>query len=160
MHVQIHLYLFLSRSLFRILHLRFWMIIRSTLLYHVNQVPIPPVCTATDECDANVQVMFSETNGPDCNFGILRTWTAIDDCGNTSSYTQVITVIDEEDPVVILPPDQTIDCTDLIPAPFSLVTDNCDEDPSVDVSELIIPGNCPQEYILQRTYTATDVCGK
>ncbi|NND77796.1 MAG: T9SS type A sorting domain-containing protein, partial [Flavobacteriales bacterium] len=124
-----------------------------------NDVPEPPICTATDECDADVQVFYSETSGPDCNFGILRTWTAIDDCGNTSTYTQTITVIDTEDPVIILPPDQTIDCADAIPVPFSLVQDNCDEDPLIEISENTLPGDCPQEFIFQRTFTATDACG-
>ena len=43
-------------------------------------------------------------------YTITRTWTASDPCGNTAQCVQVITVIDDEAPVMICPPNITIEC--------------------------------------------------
>ncbi|NND77845.1 MAG: T9SS type A sorting domain-containing protein, partial [Flavobacteriales bacterium] len=124
-----------------------------------EMIPDAEILTASDICDSDVPVVFSETGGTSCSDPIIRTWMAEDDCGNMTSHTQVITLIDTEAPEVLVPPDQTIECDESVPLPFYIVTDNCDTDPLVEIEELIIPGDCPQEYILERTYTATDNCG-
>src|SRR5690606_9267892 len=50
---------------------------------------------ATDNCDTNVPVQFSEEliQGT-CGFTLIRTWTATDDCGNMAIQSQRITVLD------------------------------------------------------------------
>jgi hypothetical protein len=37
--------------------------------------------------------------------------------------------------------------------------DNCDSDPTLSFSDLVIPGACPQEFTIERTWSATDQCG-
>jgi gliding motility-associated-like protein len=124
-------------------------------------VPALPTVTATDNCDTNPEVIFEEkTEDTDCGEIITRTWTATDACGNSEVATQILDLSDSEAPVfVTLPADLTVDC-DNIPTSNDLeVEDNCDTDISVLFSDIIIPGACANDYILMRTWTATDDCG-
>jgi hypothetical protein len=130
-----------------------------------GDVPAPATVTATDICDDDVPVVFNETEsnpGSSCNNTITRTWTATDDCGNTATCTQTITVNDNTAPVLSgCPADITIECDESVPAPATVTaTDNCDPNPIVTYDgETITPGACPQEYTITRSWTATDACG-
>ena len=64
----------------------------------------------------------------DSEYTLIRTFTAEDECGNSSQAQQVVTVVDESAPVLSdLPADQVIDCNDEVPAPPVLTaSDNCD----------------------------------
>jgi hypothetical protein len=126
-----------------------------------NAVPTAAILTATDNCDAPV-VVYNETrtNG-NCpsNYILTRTWTATDACGNTSSKTQIITVQDTQAPVLSAAPlNVTVECNAVPTAAILTATDNCDE-PTVTYAEVRTNGNCPSNYILTRTWTATDACG-
>ena len=73
--------------------------------------------TATDNCTADADIMISYTDAPSlggCNGtgSITRTWVAEDDCGNSSSCDQILTVIDTEAPAIACPDDVTIQCDD------------------------------------------------
>ena len=47
---------------------------------------------------------------------LTRVWTATDNCGNVATATQVITVQDTTDPVLVgVPADATVEC-DAVPA--------------------------------------------
>ncbi|WP_296378261.1 hypothetical protein, partial [Winogradskyella sp.] len=70
--------------------------------------------TATDACGSDFTLTFEDvtTNG-DCagEYSVTRTWTATDACGNASTATQTINVIDTDAPVIAaLPADSTINC--------------------------------------------------
>ena len=67
-------------------------------------MPPAPTVTATDNCDGPVAVNYiqSESNpGVSCTNIIMRTWTAADASGNTTNFTQTITVNDATPPVLI-----------------------------------------------------------
>ena len=93
-------------------------------------------------------------------YTLLRTWTARDACGNQSSRTQTLTVVDTTPPVLSASPaDATVSC-DAVPAPATLTaTDKCDPSPTVAFAETRTNGACPQTYTLLRTWTARDACG-
>jgi hypothetical protein len=128
-----------------------------------DAIPTAAILTATDNCDASPAIAYVEvrTNG-NCpsNYILTRTWTATDACGNSSNRVQVITVQDTHAPVLSsAPTDETVEC-DAIPAAATLTAiDNCDASPSVTYAEVRTNGNCPSNYILTRTWTATDACG-
>ena len=123
-----------------------------------NAIPAAPVVTASDACDTNVPVTFSEQVGTGCPYTITRTWTATDDCGNVASATQVITVIDEVSPELIgVPLDATVECGSIPAVPAVAAFDECSGALQVSFNESVLPANCG--YILQRFWTATDNCG-
>ena len=123
-----------------------------------DAIPEPAVLEATDNCDEDVEVTFSsETEGDACEYTLTRTWTAVDCSGNMDVSTQVITVVDDEDPVFEpFPIEVTVDCTEVSSYTIE-VTDNCDEDVTLTFEDVFFSGGC--YGVLQRTWTATDDCG-
>lgn len=95
-------------------------------------------------------------------YAITRTWTVTDDCTNNLVCTQVIQVQDVVPPVINCPANLVIAC-DQPPAPpvtgVPVVTDACDPNPVVIFSDAVIPGACPQNSTVLRTWQATDACG-
>ena len=130
--------------------------------------PSPPTLMASDNCDSEVEIMFTtnmESNN-DCAGGtMIRTWEAIDDCGNSVSHSQAIVFRDNTPPVFngVLPADmEGLECSDfdLNNPPILTATDNCD--PNVVVSFLQeVEDNISDcaGGTLRRTWTATDDCG-
>jgi large repetitive protein len=130
-----------------------------------NAIPaVPAVITATDNCDNDVTIAFNETTTPgSCagNYTITRTWTATDDCNNTISHTQIITVEDTTAPVwaQAMPANVTVQCNAIPTVPAGITaTDNCDNDVTVAFNETTTPGSCAGNYTITRTWTATDDC--
>ncbi|MEZ5030635.1 MAG: gliding motility-associated C-terminal domain-containing protein [Saprospiraceae bacterium] len=120
------------------------------------------VATADDNCDNDVEVSVSESEKDlNCGYQIIRTFTATDDCGNTATAQQVITVTDTGAPVLVgVPADLTVDLTagQSVPAPANVTaTDECDNDVTVTFTEMEDTKDCG--YLLIRTWTATDDCG-
>lgn len=118
--------------------------------------------TATDACAPPVTLTHSEASLPQpCGFIIERTWVATDACGNSTSRIQRITVRDGKPPVFGAgPSDLTVACQEPIPAaPSVSASDNCDPDPVITLQTTNLPGNCPGNYQIIRTWIATDHCG-
>jgi gliding motility-associated-like protein/uncharacterized repeat protein (TIGR01451 family) len=130
-----------------------------------NVPPVPTNITATDACAGSVPVIFSEvTNGgpDDCTYSIIRTWRATDDCGNSAIKQQHIWVADNTPPVIAanLPLELSVSCeVPVPPAPALAISDNCDDSPTVELVETILPGENGCQYSLLRKWTVTDHCG-
>src|SRR5678815_2329852 len=93
-----------------------------------------------------------------------RKWTATDNCGNSSSKTQTITVSDNTAPVLSgVPANTTAECSAVPAAATPTASDNCDATPTISYSESSTQtsnGSCSdQNYTLTRKWTATDNCG-
>ena len=103
-----------------------------------DAVPAPVVLTASDNCDTNVSVIYTQNIvGQDdacpAEYTISRNWSVTDCAGNNTAHTQIITVEDTTNPVLIgtLPTNATAQC-DAVPAPVVLTaSDNCDTNVSV-----------------------------
>jgi hypothetical protein len=132
-----------------------------------SQVPPPATVTASDNCALapGQQPVFQETRTPDptCpnNVTITRRWTATDTCGNQASATQTITVRDTTGPTLSgVPGNVQAECNAVPPPAAVTASDNCSTAPiAVTFNETRTPGNCPNNYTLTRTWTATDACG-
>ncbi|SHN44200.1 gliding motility-associated C-terminal domain-containing protein, partial [Chitinophaga sp. CF418] len=146
---------------------RFSMSLPPAITVDCDKVPTVATITATDNCTVSVAVKVSEkkeflSSVCTSNYRLTRTWTAIDNCGNTATMQQVITVQDTTRPVftVIPPADTTVSC-DAVPAPPTSLkaTDNCS---AVKISYTqtreTIPGACASNYRLIRIWTAKDQC--
>ncbi|SFW78902.1 gliding motility-associated C-terminal domain-containing protein [Chitinophaga sancti] len=127
----------------------------------------PTTVNATDNC-GTVKVSFSQSRvaaAGACagNYQLIRTWIAKDQCGNTNTWKQTITVQDTTKPVIgTAPADVTVACGGTIPAEAALyATDNCDAafpkratmttDPyTVDICN---------GYTITRRWNIKDACG-
>jgi formylglycine-generating enzyme required for sulfatase activity len=135
-----------------------------------DSVPPPVEPTATDNCDSNVPVIFNETRTDgDCpsRYTLTRTWTATDDCGNSTTETQVITVQDTTAAVfTIVPVDANVmrdgngNIAELNAWLTSTVeaVDNCGS-VSIVNDFTSFPYECGNTGSLTVTWTATDDCG-
>src|SRR6185503_14044095 len=131
-------------------------------------MPVFPEPVASDVC-GGVSLSHSDENLPgNCamggkiKFAIKRTWTATDDCGNTATCSQTISVQDMAAPSITCAPNTTIDCPDMHVFPEPVASDLCGG-VSLSHSDENLPGNCASggkiKYAIKRTWTATDDCG-
>jgi gliding motility-associated-like protein len=86
--------------------------------------------TATDNCDTDLTI----TNNAPAEFLIGTTtviWTVTDNAGNTTTCEQLVVVEDDEDPVLVCPPDVTLQnndpgqCNAFVSIAEPVVSDNC-----------------------------------
>ncbi|MBK7342537.1 MAG: hypothetical protein IPJ06_05180 [Saprospiraceae bacterium] len=126
---------------------------------------VPGTPTATDNCDQDVTITYlgeNKANGSCADdYTLTRTWKAEDNCGNTKTATQKITVRDTQDPVFVnFPLDITVECH-TVPDPATPGgIDNCDLNVTVTyLGEIRQDGNCEDRYVLIRTWKVEDNCG-
>jgi hypothetical protein len=130
-----------------------------------SEVPEAPGAEGADiydNCGYDVTVEFrTEMVEGECedSYTILWIWEALDYCENFSTDTTVITVVDTTDPMLEVPQGGMFDCDEEIVYGQASATDNCDEDVEITFSDATTPGECPQEFMVVRTWTATDNCG-
>ncbi|MEM7394930.1 MAG: hypothetical protein AAF492_21570, partial [Verrucomicrobiota bacterium] len=90
---------------------------------------------------------------------LTRTWTYTDDCGEPHTAMQTVTIRDTLPPEIICPTNITLewgDDTGPNRTGTSIVTDNCDTNPTITYSETVV-GTWTQ--IITRICTAIDSCG-
>ncbi|AWK06730.1 hypothetical protein HYN56_21855 [Flavobacterium crocinum] len=131
-------------------------------------VPEPAEMTASDNCNGDLPIVFTETksdivNGCTSNYTLTRIWKTSDCAGNTTSHTQIIKVKDTTPPTGTVPANVTnLASIDLIPvgSPTDIkdAADNCSPTVNIMVTDTNTPcdGNVT---IITRTYTLTDCAG-
>ena len=126
-----------------------------------SEEPLLEDAIATDNCSSpdiseEIEVLIGDCNGA---YSWIRTFTATDNCGNATSAQQVITFIDTTAPAFTsVPEDYTTECSNELILDLATASDLCSET-SVTIEEISTDGDCPNEYTLTRTFTATDECG-
>ncbi len=120
-----------------------------------------PNPTASDAC-GSVELSEEMTvldGGCPNSYTIVRTFTAIDACGNFSQAVQSVTVVDDDAPVLAgLPADLTLECGDAIPETGVTAEDACAGTMEVTYSDVEVTLDACQ-YQVVRTFAATDSCG-
>ncbi len=118
-----------------------------------------------DNCDTTLDATYSDSvaAGSCANESVItRTWSLTDDCSNTTTLVQTITVVDTTAPTFNedLPEDVTVECDNIPNGDASTLTaaDSCGN-ATVTFEEVITNGGCDNDFIIERTWTATDVCG-
>lgn len=123
-----------------------------------------------DNCDNTPTVTYTDAVNDGSCVGetvITRSWKVTDDCGNSTTQDQTITIKDEIAPTFTTPEPVTIykdenceyDADPSITGSPSNVNDNCDPDPDVTYADVVVAGSCMGEEIITRTWTVTDDCG-
>lgn len=123
---------------------------------------------ATDNCSPVTGITTQDVSAqnPDpqnCGhytYQITRIFTATDECGNTRTATQMLSIVDNQGPVFAGFTDTTGVC-DVAPVlPVPIATDPCSGlTPTPDtVSVVTTPTSCPDAYTLTITWIAQDVC--
>ena len=115
-----------------------------------------------DNCDSEVTITYEDAGSLDnCDGSAVatRTWTATDDCGNTSTAQQkVYRTPDTEAPVLTgVGPDGTYDCTEAPVFSNPGATDDCDSDVDITYEDVDNGAGCLGG--ITRIWTATDDCG-
>lgn len=131
-----------------------------------DYVPFEP--TFSDDCTPAESVTWSFEDEVvsgvfPTDFVLVRTYTAIDLCGNVTEDEMTITVIDTLPPTLTdLPEDLTLSCDawpDFEATPPS-ASDNCDPEPQAgDTDTTITPGACPGNFTVALTFNYTDLSG-
>jgi hypothetical protein len=113
--------------------------------------------TVSDDCTPVDQIIvdYSDQSGEGL---ITRSWTATDKAGKVSSCTQIITLLDEEVPVISCPPDRELSCgasTDPSDTGYPTVSDNCTPHDQIAVDY----ADATSDGLILRTWTAVDLAG-
>lgn len=118
----------------------------------------PPVFA--DNCDQELNITSSFTTlTSGCTTTDTYTWTATDDCGNSTSASTVVTTTDNTPPVFVgVPGDRYYDCNDTFGVDIVEAEDNC-SDVTITHSDVLVPGYCAYNYTIERTFRAEDECG-
>ncbi|MFN5365124.1 MAG: hypothetical protein ACK5CH_06890, partial [Bacteroidota bacterium] len=125
---------------------------------------------AADACSpvsgiATAVTSFRDTDPAVCghyNYNVLRVFTATDQCGNSSTATQLISVVDTKPPVPVGLLDTTALCSNLVPFPLPTpgALDACSglTLPPVLLGTTNSPATCPGNYTIEVRWRAQDVC--
>ncbi|MEZ4950501.1 MAG: hypothetical protein R2784_14110 [Saprospiraceae bacterium] len=118
--------------------------------------------TATDNCDNNVNITLVDTEVPGaCPQEKVITRTRLQQMclWEMQVLPNSITIRDKKKPYWQIFVDVTIECDQPLPTDEPTATDNCDNNVSISLVDNEVPGACPQERVVTRTWTATDACG-
>jgi len=119
------------------------------------------VATSQDGC-GSVTITYSDNTTTNCGGTrlIARLWTAIDQCGNSTNGTQLITIRDTLKPSLIVPPNIVLEC------PATTTTNNTGVATAVDGCSKAtitysdsVSNSCGGTKVISRLWTATDDCG-
>ncbi|WP_047545987.1 gliding motility-associated C-terminal domain-containing protein [Psychroserpens sp. Hel_I_66] len=125
------------------------------------------VTDEADNCSTDLEASYEDTitDGDCANESVItRNWTLTDDCDNTTTLVQTITIQDTTAPTFTVPADMTLEC-DADITDVSLTgdvideADNCSEEIEAIFTDEISEGNCANESVIIRTWTLTDECG-
>ena len=133
---------------------------------HCTTLPDAVVLTAVDQCDQNVVVTMKEsTSEEDCTQIITRVWTAVDCSGNEVSHTQVIKLIQDNEPPILtatsleqFQTEITTNCSNIPEVPKLEFEDQCSSQLSIEFEETSTYVNNQTDYQIQRIWTVTDPC--
>jgi len=126
------------------------------------------IITGSDNCTTNPIINYiGEVGTPNsCGYTLVRTWSITDDCGNTTTTSQTLTVLPASIPVVSLPPNlpSTLTCA----SAETFVTPANATYTNSETGTCLINGSIPASVTSSYTacaggtitinYTGTDIC--
>jgi len=124
--------------------------------------------TVSDNCDPDPTLEYHDTKVTHLPGGpllrtILRVWRGTDLYGNVGECVQPILIYDWQPPYfTFCPDDVTVSCeesTDPMHTGQATGADICNPDPDLWYTDELVPGQCPHEYLIQRTWHLNDGTG-
>ena len=130
-----------------------------------DDAPVVPAPTWSD-CDAELEISYAYTeeqvdSTDDCpDYVRVYTWTATDNCGNSTVAVTRVTVVDRTAPVfVTFPADVTVTCGGTIPpVTYPVIEDNCDLYPDLEMIEDTVGSGCYHTFTIERRFKIWDHC--
>lgn len=132
-----------------------------------EDLPLTNNIKGLDICTRNPKLEYHESTDrqgteDECEYyfyTLTRTWIVTDNCGNSDSHTQIVTVIDQTPPDIQIQDTIVISC-DLIDdseinQSLYTISDHCSE-VVYEIMDSIIGEGC--NYTIVRKYSARDVC--
>jgi HYR domain len=128
-----------------------------------NPLPALTGVPITTGCGTVTTTFVDSAPTPTCGnaYTLTRTWTASNG-SSSATCQQLIHVVDTTAPDLSIPVNAAIQCnqsSDPSNTGVASATDACGPTPSVAYSDTVAPGACPNQYVITRTWTATDACG-
>jgi gliding motility-associated-like protein len=122
------------------------------------------VSDEADNCSTGLDATFTDSvaDGTCANESvIMRTWSLTDECGNTTTADQTITIQDTTAPELVtdIEGEIAVICTDIPEVPELVFEDACSNDITVSFEETTTQSEVIQDYIITREWTVSDVCG-
>jgi len=130
---------------------------------------LPSDAPVFNEVCSTASIEFDESVAPGSCVGsetVVQTWTATDACGNASTVSRTVTVVDTVAPVLLTELEDVIleyvpgqpEGAAALPVPTLELVDDCDSDPAWTYSdELVETGLVTEAW--NREFSATDDCG-
>ncbi|NDP27593.1 MAG: VWA domain-containing protein, partial [Flavobacterium sp.] len=141
----------------------------SRLAINCPETPVFGEATATDNCGNVSSFTFADVTTPGAcagSYSVIRTWTAIDACGNTSTAYQTIRSKDITAPVITTcSPIQTVganaSCQALVPdfTKNIIATDSCTAFESLLITQSPAAGTIASSGTTTIIITVKDACG-
>lgn len=133
--------------------------IPNDLILSCNDIVPSTTAAVIDDCDTNTSWSVEESSETLCTGTsvLTRTYTASDACGNTSAAQQLISVVDDIPPSLVIDPDTTVTCESNYHRSIAIATDGCSS-VTVTVDSVFSP-TCGTSGAWTYTFTATDHCG-
>jgi gliding motility-associated-like protein len=130
-----------------------------------DNIPPEPTASAIDFCDPGAELitMRDSISGPCGSYTIVYTYTTTDACGNERNAAYVLTVTDDELPVINgVPSGRRLNCGEALPSEGSTgvtATDNGGTPTLTMVIDTLDNLGGDTCRIVRRVWTATDDCG-
>jgi hypothetical protein len=116
----------------------------------------------SDNCDDELTVSSSSSEVYDnCTREITQRWSAEDHCHNITTVSRIVTIIDTDAPYFLdYPADENYECSEEFGVAEMTAYDACSHNNvTITHNDVIDNGNCPANYVIYRTFRATDRCG-
>ena len=127
--------------------------------FECGSIVAEPTIEFGDNCDEELSIVSSVEEVLGCENTVTYTWTATDNCGNSFTASTVYTFVDTTDPTIEAPLGGQFSCDEEIEYGQATADDSCSEVVSLTFVTDTITGGCPNEYVIVRTWSATDACG-